>query len=195
MELVDAFGLIGLSLSAPKADLERLAFVWGQQPEGVPPLLRLPDRVPAGETLCLNLARGGRTVARLRVIAGRDLDHHDVDALGAATEVITSALTNAEAFAQQRELLDRMKSVDELKTVFLATASHELRTPVGAISGYAQLLAGSWDDLSPEDGRVYAERVLANARRLAALVDDLLDYSRLERGAGVTRRRHRPRPR
>ena len=78
-----------------------------------------------------------------------------------------------------------MRSVDELKTVFLATASHELRTPVGAITGYAQLLATSWDSLSSEEARLYAEQVDSNAQRLGALVEDLLDFSRLERGAGV----------
>ena len=145
----------------------------------------LPAELRAGETLCMILGRGGRTVARLRVVAGRHMDGHDLSALGAATEVLTSALVNAETFAQQRDLLERMRSVDELKTVFLATASHELRTPVSAITGYAQLLATSWDSLSSEEARTYAEQVDSNAQRLGALVEDLLDFSRLERGAGL----------
>jgi signal transduction histidine kinase len=78
-----------------------------------------------------------------------------------------------------------MRSVDELKTVFLATASHELRTPVSAITGYAQILATSWDTLSPEEAHLFAEQIDSNAQRLASLVEDLLDFSRLERGAGV----------
>jgi signal transduction histidine kinase len=186
IELADALHLEGLSLSTPGADGERLFFAWGASPAAVSASSHLPATLPAGETLCLNLSRAGRTVARLRVVAGRNLDGHDVTALGAATDVLTSALSNAEAFAQQRDLVARMKSVDELKTVFLATASHELRTPVGAISGYAQLLATSWDSLSAEEGQMYAARVDSNARRLAALVDDLLDFSRLERGAEFT---------
>ncbi len=184
-ELATALDLQGLSLSAPTPGGERQFFAWGDAPAAVPASSVLPAKVSAGETLCLILGRGGRTVARLRVIAGRDLDDHDLNALGAATEVLTSALVNAEAFAQQRDVLERLKSVDELKTVFLATASHELRTPVSAITGYAQLLATSWDDLSSEDARLYAEQVDSNARRLGALVEDLLDFSRLERGAGV----------
>jgi signal transduction histidine kinase len=185
-ELTDALGLQGLALDTPSADGERPVFAWGVAPAEVPATSQLPDGIRGGQTLCLDLARGGRTVARLRVVAGRDLDGHDVNALGAATEVLTSALLNAEAFARQRDLVQRMKSVDELKTVFLATASHELRTPVAAISGYAQLLSGSWDTLSPEEGRMYAARVDSNARRLGALVDDLLDFSRLERGGEFT---------
>ena len=184
-ELAVTLGLQGLTLGAPTADGERRFFAWGVAPADVPASSLLPPEVRAGETLCLILGRGGRTVARLRVVAGRDLDTHDLSALGAATEVLTSALSNAETFAQQRDLLDRMRSVDELKTVFLATASHELRTPVGAITGYAQLLATSWDNLSSEEARLYAEQVDSNAQRLGALVEDLLDFSRLERGAGV----------
>ena len=184
-ELAAALGLQGLSLGAPTADGERLFFSWGVAPAPVPASSALPARVLAGETLCLVLGRGGRTVARLRLLAGRDLDAHDLSALGAVTEVLTSALANAEAFAQQRDLLERMRSVDELKTVFLATASHELRTPVSAIAGYAQLLATSWDSLSSEEAQRYAAQVDNNAQRLGALVEDLLDFSRLERGAGV----------
>ena len=184
-ELAAALGLQGLSLGAPTADGERQFFAWGVAPADVAASSVLPAEVRAGETLCLVLGRGGRTVARLRVVAGRDLDSHDLSALGAATEVLTSALANAETFAQQRDLLERMRSVDELKTVFLATASHELRTPVSAITGYAQLLATSWDSLSPEEARTFAEQVDSNAQRLGALVEDLLDFSRLERGAGV----------
>jgi len=184
-ELATALGLQGLSLGAPYADGERQFFAWGVPAAPVPASAVMPDRVLAGETLCLILGRGGRTVARLRVVAGRDLDRPDLSALGSATEVLTSALANAETFAQQRDLLERMRSVDELKTVFLATASHELRTPVGAITGYAQLLATSWDSLGSEEARMFAEQIDSNAQRLGTLVEDLLDFSRLERGAGM----------
>jgi signal transduction histidine kinase len=184
-ELAAALGLQGMSLGAPTLDGERQFFAWGVVPAAVPASSIFPAELKAGETLCLILGRGGRTIARLRIVAGRDLDRHDMAALGAATDVLTSALANAETFAQQRDLLERMRSVDELKTVFLATASHELRTPVGAITGYAQLLATSWDTLSSEEARLYAEQVDSNAQRLGALVEDLLDFSRLERGAGA----------
>ena len=185
IDLADALGLQGLSLGAPTPGGERQFFAWGVAPAAVTASSKMPEKVLAGETLGLILGRGGRTVARLRVLAGRDLDRHDLSALGATTEVLTSALANAETFAQQRDLLERMRTVDELKTVFLATASHELRTPVSAIAGYAQILATSWEDLSPDEVRMFAGQVDSNAQRLGALVEDLLDFSRLERGAGV----------
>ena len=55
------------------------------------------------------------------------------------------------AYAHQRALITRMRALDDLKTVFVATASHELRTPVAAIIGYANMLAENWDDLDTRD--------------------------------------------
>jgi signal transduction histidine kinase len=78
--------------------------------------------------------------------------------------------------------MEQLRSVDELKTVFLATASHELRTPVTAIVGFSSLLLTSWDDIDRDKGRAFLERVVANARSLETLIEQLLDFSRLERG-------------
>jgi len=184
-EITEALELRGLTLSSPTPDGDRLFFAWGESPTIPKKSAGLPQEVAPGETVSTVLSRGGRTVARLTVVAGRRLDRLDVLTLSAVADTLTSAIANAEAFTQQRELLQRMRSVDELKTVFLATASHELRTPVGVITGYARILSNNWDQLSEEQGRTYAERVDTNAQRLRSLVEDLLDFSRLERGVGL----------
>jgi signal transduction histidine kinase len=183
-ELSTALGLRGLALSTPTPDGERLFFAWGEAPADTITPYTLPHELRAGDSLALVLSRGGRSVAKLLLLAGRDLDTSDMSTLGAAADLLTSAVANAEAFAQQRELLQRMRALDELKTVFLATASHELRTPVGAITGFARMLSSKWDDLTPEQGRMYADRVDRNAQRLGLLVEDLLDFSRMEQGIG-----------
>jgi signal transduction histidine kinase len=179
--LSDALGLRGLTLTTPTPEGERAFFRHGEAPRPAVGSV-LPPHVAAGESASLLLARGSRTVARLNVLAGRDLDAEDLSTLEAAGEILSSSLTNAEAFAQQREVLQRLRAVDELKTVFLATASHELRTPVGVISGFAELLKTYVDDLDPERIRGYATRIDATAQQLATLVDNLLDFSRMERG-------------
>jgi signal transduction histidine kinase len=183
-ELSSALDLRGLALSTPTHDGDRLFFSWGEAPTDARTPYTLPKELRAGDSLTLVLSRGGRSVAKLMVVAGRDLDSSDMTTLGAASDLLTSAVANAEAFAQQRELLQRMRALDELKTVFLATASHELRTPVGAITGFARMLSSKWDDLTPEQGRMYADRVDRNAQRLGLLVEDLLDFSRMEQGIG-----------
>ncbi|HVU74971.1 MAG TPA: HAMP domain-containing sensor histidine kinase [Mycobacteriales bacterium] len=181
--LAESLGLEGVSLSRPYEGRERALFSWGSPPDAdasPPPVL--PEELPRHATFALPLSRGGRVLGVLRVVAGEPLTGGDLRALTTASELLGAALANAESFAQQRDLVQRMRAVDELKTVFLATASHELRTPVVAIVGFSSLLLEQWDDMTGEDGRLYAERIHANARSLDALIEDLLDFSRLERG-------------
>jgi len=66
-----------------------------------------------------------------------------------------------------------------VKAEFLANMSHEIRTPLTSILGFASLLAEK--DLDDEAAR-YAGRVLGASRNLLALVNDVLDFSRLEAG-------------
>jgi len=180
-ELSAALGLRGLSVSAPTPQGERPIFVMGVPPDpGTAP--QGQHELAAGQTLTVVLSRGGRIVATLRVTAGRDLSRHDVRTIYAAGDVLTSALTNAEVFSQQADLIARMRTVDELKSVFLATASHELRTPVVTLAGYANLLHANWDQLAAEEARNYAGRVDSIAQRLSKLVEDILDFSRLQSG-------------
>jgi len=181
--LANGLSLQGLSLSAPGPGGERQLFAWGDDPDPtVVPVVTPPPSLGTGETFALSLARGGRALGVLRVVAGQPLTVTDLRALATASELLGSTLANAEAFAQQQSLLERMQSVDELKTVFLATASHELRTPVAAIVGFSTLVMQQWGQGDPEQTKSFLERVLSNARALETLTEQLLDFSRLERG-------------
>ena len=66
------------------------------------------------------------------------------------------------------------------KSEFLTSLSHELRTPLNAIVGYAGLIAGSDD--TPHNTADHAGEITAAARHMLALVNDILEYSRLEAG-------------
>ena len=163
----------------------RPTFVWRDGPGEDEPAHPLSAPVPAGSCVAVPLARGGRSLGALRVRPRRELDEVDVRLLVAAAETLSSAIANADAYAHQRSLITRMRSLDNLKTVFVATASHELRTPVAAVVGYANMLTESWDSLDSETGLLYARRVETNAQRLAALVESLLDFARLEQGRSL----------
>ena len=71
---------------------------------------------------------------------------------------------------------------DELRKEFVANASHELRTPLTMIQGYVETL------LEGGPSREFLEIIDRNVRRLAGLVGDLLDLSRLESGGDILRR-------
>jgi PAS domain S-box-containing protein len=77
--------------------------------------------------------------------------------------------------------ITRLKQADEAKTLFLATASHELKTPLTVIQGFAQLLASKrWNN--EEDRSVALEAIERRARELNRIVERLLLSSRIEAG-------------
>ena len=181
--LAEGLGLEGLSLTRPLDGRERALFAWGRAPDpAVNPPAVLPDELPAHATFAVPLSRGGRVLGILRVVAGEPLPENDLRALSTASELLSAALANAESYAQQQDLVQRMRAVDELKTVFLATASHELRTPVVAIVGFTSLLLEQREELTEDEELLYVDRIHANARSLDTLIEELLDFSRLERG-------------
>ncbi len=67
-----------------------------------------------------------------------------------------------------------------MKSDFLARMSHEIRTPMASVVGYADLLLHT--DNTPEETLDHAQRIRRNAEHLLALLDDILDVSRIEAG-------------
>ncbi|HEX3734201.1 MAG TPA: HAMP domain-containing sensor histidine kinase [Solirubrobacterales bacterium] len=92
--------------------------------------------------------------------------------LGAAFNEMADEL---EREASQRDQLDRLK--DE----FVLTASHELRSPLTSVQGFAELLMLERDSLSPKQVET-VEIILDNCRHLARLLNDLLDLARSDAG-------------
>ncbi|HLM58571.1 MAG TPA: ATP-binding protein [Pyrinomonadaceae bacterium] len=90
-----------------------------------------------------------------------------------------------EGVRQHDELVsayDRLKEHDRLKSAFVANMSHELRTPLNVIIGLCQLLARDPSlPLAPLQSEAIG-RMERNAHSLLVLVNDMLDYSRLEAG-------------
>jgi signal transduction histidine kinase len=73
------------------------------------------------------------------------------------------------------------EAANRVKSMFLATASHELRTPLNTIIGLASLLAEPRGQ-PPEKTRDYARDIERSGEHLLALIDDLLDLSKIEAG-------------
>ena len=89
--------------------------------------------------------------------------------------------------AQQREVADarRLAEVEAsnlAKTGFLAAMSHELRTPLNAIAGYAQLMQEGIAGPVSEQQNEYLSRIRTSQQHLLGIVNDLLNYSRIEAG-------------
>jgi two-component system, OmpR family, phosphate regulon sensor histidine kinase PhoR len=76
--------------------------------------------------------------------------------------------------------LTELRRLEVVRRDFVANASHELRTPLTAVQGFAETLASG--KVPAADRPRYLEIILQHARRLGALVDDLLELSRIESG-------------
>lgn len=80
-------------------------------------------------------------------------------------------------------LYRKIKEVDQMKDEFISIASHELRTPLTSIKGYTSMIAeGTFGKIENAEMRKSLDRIISSSKRLEALVEDLLDVSRLEQG-------------
>jgi len=93
------------------------------------------------------------------------------DAEGRLTNIIANVLD-----------ITRFREEEEMKSTFVSIISHELKTPVALVKGYAQTLArpdAAWD---PETARQSLQIIEEEADRLETLIDNLLDVSRIQAG-------------
>jgi signal transduction histidine kinase len=95
------------------------------------------------------------------------------------------ALDRARLFAQERAARASLERVDELKSQFVSLAAHELRSPVGAIYGLSETLAERRHQLTDLQIVELETSLTQQIRRLRALVEQLLDLSRLDAEAVV----------
>ncbi|HEU4564960.1 MAG TPA: ATP-binding protein [Gemmatimonadaceae bacterium] len=99
---------------------------------------------------------------------------------------VTRDLTERRA-AEERAIADARRiaeseAANRAKAEFLAAMSHELRTPLNAIGGYADLLIMGVGGELTEKQRKYIERVRGSQHHLLAIINDILNFSRLETG-------------
>lgn len=85
-------------------------------------------------------------------------------------------------FLVRRRSARRLRDLDHMKTVFLATASHELRTPVAIITGFSEVLFNRAESASQEEVREFAHTIRTNAQQLDALTEELLDLTHIDLG-------------
>ncbi|TMB92678.1 MAG: response regulator [Chloroflexi bacterium] len=95
---------------------------------------------------------------------------------------LTLALDRCRLTAALRDSEARAREANHAKSKFLASMSHELRTPMGAIIGFGDVLAEGVDGELNAEQHQDVERIRVAARHLLALLDDVLDISKIEAG-------------
>jgi signal transduction histidine kinase len=118
-----------------------------------------------------------------QVIAVLDLENTDPDYFTSDDVAFVRVLASHAAIAvENAQLFEKVKEVNEAKSEFMSTASHELKIPMTSIKGFAKLMQmGAGGDLS-EQQQNFLNVITNNVDRMAQLVNDLLDVSRIEAG-------------
>lgn len=132
---------------------------------------------PLPELRMLFRGRGAREVLD-RILAGEPVADREV-VLGERTCLVNGRPLPSGGSVVVLHDLTRLKRLETVRRDFVANVSHELKTPLTAISGYAETLLDAPD---PAMTRRFLETILTNARRMQRLVDDQLDLSRIESG-------------
>jgi len=108
------------------------------------------------------------------VLAGGSIERRELD-LNNRTVVVSARPLEARGTLLVLSDITDLRRLETIRRDFVANVSHELKTPLTAIAGYAETLVG-------ESRSTFAATILANAQRMQRLVDDLLDLSRIESG-------------
>lgn len=143
------------------------------------------DQALVSVGLALRNAVTGDKAVRLqtRVAAANEELQAQNEEMRAQEEELRSQ--SEELIARQTELAQRNQELDRasrLKSEFLSNMSHELRTPLNAVIGFAEiLLNGTYGGLADEQSSAVHD-IAAAGRQLLALVNDILDLSRIEAG-------------
>jgi signal transduction histidine kinase/tetratricopeptide (TPR) repeat protein len=137
--------------------------------------LRLAGFVSAIAGAALENAEGFAAVQDL----SRSLEQRVADRTAEVSEANAALRT---ALARLEEVNAELRALDTMKSDFVAMVSHELKTPLTSILGYSSTMLRYWSEI-PEDDRVdYIRTIDRQSRRLARLVSDLLEMSRIEAG-------------
>jgi signal transduction histidine kinase len=134
----------------------------------------------AGQELlgCLTLLRTG---------AGQVWTQPEIEAVESLAGDIGRGLEHARLYEGEERLVAELESLGRAKASFLASASHDLRTPLTSIMGYVELLADAEaGPIRPAQAKML-DGVDRNARRLKTMIEDMLTISKIELGAFTSR--------
>jgi len=149
---------------------------------------RMASFIAAIAGAALENAEGFEEVQALTRTLERRVDERTLELQRANTALDTSLKRLQQAYDRERDVVRRLRELDELKSDFLSTVSHELRTPLTAIEGFAQTLIQRWIDVDETRRVDFINRIATNAASLNTMIAELLDFARLERGQAEVRR-------
>jgi len=127
---------------------------------------------------------GARTIGMLSLVR-REPDafsEEEMELTGLLGRLVTSAVQNIRAYEAERKTVEELRRLSALRADFVSLVSHELRTPMAAVIGSARTLQQRWRELTGEQRESFLELIAGETGRLATLISDVLDTSRIDAG-------------
>ena len=152
-----------------------------------------PDRYPEEEELLglglqsrllAPLQVGPRTIGMLGLVrAERDAFlPEEIELVALLGRLVATVVQNIRAYEAERTTADELRRLSALRADFVSLVSHELRSPMAAVIGAARTLQERWRELTADQRQAFLELIGDETSRLADLIGDVLDTSRIEAG-------------
>ena len=132
-------------------------------------------------------AEGGTVMTAADITAIKRQDEarrlHEEELTGAVHDLEQARARAADLAAKYEAEKLRAESANNAKSEFLANMSHELRTPLNAINGFSEIMVGEmFGAMGDKRYKEYAQDILSSGQHLLALINDILDMSKIEAG-------------
>jgi len=114
-----------------------------------------------------------------RNVSNRKVDEHKIRELNSKLIEANRIISIERERAKHK--ISVLEELNKLKSEFISNVSHELRTPLASVVGFAETIMSD-QGLSKETIHEFSQIILSEGKRLAKLIDNLLDFSKLESG-------------
>ncbi len=184
-------GLTAGRIVVPRADAEPITVAWRQSGTGSPPevaeVLEYAERYAGFSTAVVPDPTGADLLVVPLPVAG-DLKGGVVGAASAVdtahsrTAALAAIAAHTVACLQRTALEQSLIDAHRARGDFISSLSHELRTPMTAIAGYAEILVENGENLGVDERAEFATAIRDSARHVLELIGDVLDVARSDAG-------------
>jgi signal transduction histidine kinase len=128
---------------------------------------------------------GARAIGMISLVRAEpnSFSEEEIELVSLLGRFLGSTVQNIRAYEAERTTVDELRSLSALRADFVSLVSHELRSPMASIIGSAKTLRQRWRELTPEQRESFLGLIDHETNRLAELVGDVLDTSRIESGS------------
>ena len=130
------------------------------------------------------LAVGERTIGILSVCRAEmsAFSADEVEMITLLGRQVATVVQNIRVYEAERNAAEELRRLSALRADFVSLVSHELRAPMASVIGCAQTLRQRWRELAPDQRESFLALIQGETARLATLIGDVLDTSRIEAG-------------